>query len=219
MRELRFRRVARFEQLANAYLKRRERETEIPEYLRNIASPIVANLSCLILFGEPRIDEPLPKAWERCLESAAWQACREKHGGFSEYGTDDGTPFDNLGVTYIAKYFRRYFLPDLPGADEIEKFSMIFKEAPPWLLWFTYGDLDAHILGIELPDLSEISRFARGEQLFMRLPPGPFELQRLPDGVYDRYYTPQARDTFEDKAKNMTSRERKRMRRVYDALG
>jgi hypothetical protein len=216
MRQLPFRRVARFEQLANAYLKRRERETEIPEYLRNFASLIVANLCCLILFGEPKIDEPLPKAWERCLESAAWQACREKHGGFSEYGRDDGTPFDNLGVPHIAKYFHRYFLPDLPGADDIEKFSMIFKEAPPWLLWFTCGDMDAHILGIELPDLSEISRFARGGRLFTPLPPGPFELQRLPDGVYDRYYTPQTRDAFEDKAKNMTPRERKRMRRYYD---
>jgi len=161
MSQLPFRRVARLEQLANAYLKRPERESAREKSLRNLASQIVANLSCIILFGEPKLDEPLTKAWERCLVSAAWQACREKHGDFND-GRDDGTPFNSVGLFYIAHYFRKYFLPDLPGADEIEKYSMIFKEAPPWLLWFTYGDREARILGIELPDLSEISRFARG---------------------------------------------------------
>ena len=76
---------------------------------------------------------------------------REKYGGWDEYGRDDcGDLFVSFGATRIAKYFRKYFLPDLPGADEVEKFSLIFKEAPPWLLWFTYGDVNARILGIKL---------------------------------------------------------------------
>ena len=80
----------------------------------------------------------------------------------------------------IAKYFREFFLPDLPGADEIGKYSLIFKEAPPWLLWFTNADVEAYILGIELPGLSEVSCFARGKWLVEHLPPGPFELRPLP---------------------------------------
>ncbi len=166
MRQLRFRRVARFEQLANAYLQRRQKhEISMIEYLRPSACDIVANLSCLILYGEPKIDEPLRNAWERCRKSAAWRACREKHGGFDGNVEEDGTPFDRPGVYRIAKYFREFFLPDLPGADEIGKYSLIFKEAPPWLLWFTHADVEAYILGIELPDLSEVSCFARGKRL------------------------------------------------------
>jgi hypothetical protein len=38
---------------------------------------------------------------------------------------------------------------------------LIFKTAPPWLLWFTYGDVNARILGIKLPDLSTVNRFIR----------------------------------------------------------
>ena len=60
--------------------------------------------------------------------------------------------------------------------------------------------------------------FARGEPRLNYLPPGPFELHPLPDGVCDRF-TARRKDKFEDKAKDMTPRERKRMRRVYDALG
>ena len=219
MSQLLFRRVARFEQRANAHLKRRQQyETDRSERIRGFAFRVVGSLSCLILYGRPKIDESLFKAWERCCESAAWQACREKHGGFDEYGREDGTPFEHLGAIYIAKYFRRYFLPDLPGAHEVEKLSRIFKGAPPWLLWFTHGDVHARILGVELPDLSAVTRFARGEPRLNYLTPGPFELHPLPDGVYDRF-TPRRKDKFEDKAKDMTPRERKRMRRVYDALG
>ena len=118
-----------------------------------------------------------------------------------------------MGVIYIAKYFRRYFLPDLPGADEIEKFSLILKEAPPWLLWFTNADVEAYILGIELPDLSEVSCFARGKRLIDHLPTGPFELRPLP-APPDEFED----DEFEDKAKDMTPRGRKRMRKIYDTL-
>lgn len=92
-----------------------------------------------------------------------------------------------------------------------------FKEAPPWLLWFTHADVAAYIAGVELPDLSEVSRFARGEWLCEHLPPGPFQLQRLPDGVDQRFIPPTA-DTFQDNLKNKTPRERKRIRRIYETL-
>lgn len=181
MRQLPFRRVARFEQLANAYLQRRQKsEIYMIGPFRRSARDIVANLSCLILYGEPKINEPLRNAWERCRESAAWRACREKHRGLDTNGEEDVTPFDRPGVCRIAKYFREFFLPDLPGADEIGKYSLIFKEAPPWLLWFTNADVEAYILGIELPGLSEVSCFARGKWLVEHLPPGPFELRPLP---------------------------------------
>jgi hypothetical protein len=163
MTRARFRQTARLERLAEAYLRpREEADSRFEEFVRNCAFIHTANLSALILYGDPKIDEPLSFAWRRCLESAEWQKRREKYGGWDEYGRDDcGDPFVSFGATRIAKYFRQHFLPGLPGADEVEKFSSIFKKAPPWLLWFTYGDLNARILGIKLPDLSTVQRFVR----------------------------------------------------------
>jgi hypothetical protein len=164
MSQTRFRQIARLEKLALPYIKRRRQyKDQRDAVIRNQAFVIVANLALLILYGNPKIDEPLLAAWERCRESTAWQSCREKHGGFDEHGKEQGSPFDDLNPARLAKYFRKYFLPDLPGTDEIEKLSAVFKVAPPWLLWFTYGDVCARILDIKLPDLSSVNRFARGE--------------------------------------------------------
>jgi hypothetical protein len=185
----RFRQTARLERLAEAYLRpKEEADSQFEESVRNYAFIHSANLSALILYGDPKIDEPLSFAWRRCLESAEWQKRREKYGGWDEYGRDScGDPFD-FGATRIAEYFRKYFLPDFAGGDEVEKFSLIFKKAPLWLLWFTYGDVNARILGIKLPDLSTVNRFIRDPRNFINgeLPPGPFEYRLRADGVEDQ---------------------------------
>jgi len=194
MTQARFRQIARLEKLATPYInRRREGETHILEVMREEAFRYVANLSLLILYGNPKTDEPLLNAWDRVRKSAAWQECRNNHPNFAEYGREDqgdfgdgecekhlgghygtkyfdklsgmyiATPFDNLGAMYIAKYFRAYFVPVLPGADETEKLNAIFGKAPLWLLWFTHGDVCGTILGLKLPDFTSIHRFARME--------------------------------------------------------
>ena len=213
----RIRRLTRLERLARAYLqKRRKSDVQSSEIIRKDCFICVANLSVLILYGNPQIDEPLGFAWRRRLESSAWQARREKYGGWDEYGRDDcGSPFD-FGARRIADYFRKYFLPDLPGADEIEKFSVIFQNAPPWILWFTYGDVKARILGIELPDLSAVNRFMRGEMTLFELPEGPFECRPLPDGIEDKFAVSAHEKRLDDELQHMTPRERKRTIRIYE---
>ena len=175
MIQARFRQIARLEKLATPYInRRREGKAHMLEFMREEAFAYVANLSLLILYGNPKIDEPLLNAWDRVRKSAAWQECRNNHPNFAEYGREDqgdfcegecedqkkdfseyhgtkyfdrlsgmyiATPFDSLGLMYIAKYFRSYFIPDLPGADETEKLNAIFEKAPLWLLWFTHGDV------------------------------------------------------------------------------
>jgi len=216
MSHIRLRQIARLERLYRPYLKRRrESDAQLEKLCRENAFICVANLSVLILYGNPKIDEPLLSAWQRCLESAAWQACREKHGGFDEYGGERGSPFDDLGATFIAKYFRKYMLPDLPGDDEIEKFNAIFEIAPPWLIWFSHGDLGAGILGVKLPDLSSVNRLIRGTPEWRRLPDGPFECRPLPDGANDE--SDSTRKKFEDELAHMTPRERKRTLRIYES--
>jgi hypothetical protein len=141
MTRARYRQTARLERLAEAYLRPKESaNSRNEEFVRNYAFTHTANLSALILYGDPKIEEPLSFAWRRCLESAEWRKRREKYGGWDEYRRDHRDPFASFSATQIGKYFRKYFLPDLPGADEVEKFSLIFKKAPPWLLWFTYGN-------------------------------------------------------------------------------
>jgi len=117
------------------------------------------------------------------------------------------------GASRIAKYFRKYFLPDLSGADETEKLNAIFEIVPPWLLWFTYGDLYAHILGVKLPDLSGFYRFARGEFLLDKLPDGPSVCHPLSRGVIDKLHISSRKAiALPD---NLTRRERKRVLRIY----
>jgi len=50
--------------------------------------------------------------------------CREKHGDLT--AGENVTPFHEIGVYCIARYFREYLLTDLPGADEIKKYNAIF---------------------------------------------------------------------------------------------
>jgi len=212
MSQSRLRQIARLERLAKPQLERRlEEEALTWAALREKAFRIAANLSLLILYGKPSIHVSLRSAWERCRESAAWQSCREQNGGFDEYGGErSGTPFDMLGAMHIAKYFQKHFLPVLPGVDEKEKFSAIFKAAPRWLLWFDHADFCAIFLHLELPDLSSVYRFKREPPCLDCLLPGPFECHPLPEGEHDPFMFPH-REKLEDESMEMSPRERKRM--------
>jgi hypothetical protein len=93
--------------------------------LRESAFRIAASVALLILHGDPRLGEPLRDAWVRCLQSPAWKACRAKHPDYiGRY--DEEAPFNMLGARGLAQYFRLYFLPELPGADETEKLNAVF---------------------------------------------------------------------------------------------
>jgi hypothetical protein len=221
MASARSRQATRLECLTESYLRPREKaDSRFQEMVRNTAFIHTANLSALILYGNPKIDEPLSFAWRRCLESAEWQTRREKFGGWDEYGRDTcGDPFVSFGAARIAEYFRKYFLPRLPGTDEVEKFSLIFKQAPAWLLWFTYGDANAQILGIELPNLSTVNRFVRDPQNFLRdkLPTGPFECRLRADGSEDQVVWTKdwmLKKLRKKQTPGMSPRERKRIARV-----
>jgi hypothetical protein len=181
------------------------------EAMRDRALTRLANVSVLILYGAPRIDEPLTEAWERCRTSPVWLSYIEKCGGWDEYGGNRFGSLFRYAEERIGKYFRKNILPDHPGADEIQKLSAILKKAPPWLLWFTYADLEARILGIELPDLSSVDRFMRNETGLSGFPSGPFECLPRPDGVEDKWVALYMRAERQPEPDSMTRRERKRM--------
>jgi hypothetical protein len=222
----RFRQTERLERLAQPYLRPKEQaDSRFEEMVRSSAFTHTANLSALILYGDPKIDEPLSFAWRRCLDSAEWQKRREKYGGWDEYGRDDcGNPFVDFAAGRIADYFCKYFLPDLRGTDELEKFGLIFKNASPWLLWFTYADADARILGINLPDLSAVKRFIRDTDNFGKshLPLGPFECRLRADAVEDQiaiWTQKVVEKMLKHETNGVTPRERKRMASIREKYG
>jgi hypothetical protein len=205
------RQVARLERRALPYIEEKRREQEEMEArLRERVTVIAAKLAFLILNGDPRIGEPLIDASRRCLESSAWKACREKHPDYIGSKRRDEGPINRR----VAQYLRKYFLPDLPGADETEKLNRVFASAPAWLLWFTHGDVIGALLGLKVPDLSSMSRFARPEMStsWGRLPDGPFEWREFPDGAEDEF-SAMARDQLA-LPDNLTPRERMRALRL-----
>lgn len=150
--QARLRQVARLERLVVPYLMRKEQsDVDTGRFVAGIARTKLANIALLSLYGKPRMTKSLENAWQRCRKSSAWKACRARHPDFGDYNRDDNTtPFERYPAKKIAAYFERHFLPELPGADEREKFELIFRRVPSWLLWFTYADVNAHVLGVKI---------------------------------------------------------------------
>ena len=106
------------------------------------------NLSVLIAYGDPKIDEPLSSAWQRCGNNPA---------NPESLFVLARPPF-NETAAMTAVVLRELVIPSLAGADEKGKLDAVFASAPPWLIWFTFGDFTADTLGLRLPDLSSVTR-------------------------------------------------------------
>jgi hypothetical protein len=117
---------------------------------------------------------------------------------------------------------RHSVISGFPGADEKEKLDAVFESAPPWFIWFTFGDYTAKLLSLTLPDLSGVTGFARSKanfHLWWGIPSEAFEASPWADGPENE---PLARTDlsllrparqFPDS--KMTPREQKRARATY----
>jgi hypothetical protein len=140
----------------------------------------------LLLYDNPQIGEPLREAWQRCLQSEAWKELRARHPDPLDVYGYEADPFDCAGAKALADYFRQYILPTLPGADDREKLTSVFAKAPLWLLWCAYVDVWGVILGLDVPDFSSKSGYAR-PMCGSHLPEESFEWRRRPDGGEDEF--------------------------------
>jgi hypothetical protein len=138
--ERRFRqRVREIEKQINEEKRKRKEEwIETQAYWRPQARFHAAAVAAIVLQGEPKIDEPLERAWLRALE---------RYGIHVSDPTSKNSPA-NVGPQLLAKLLK-------PGADESDTFSEIFRDAPAWLLSFTFVRMDAKLLNFELPDVSD----------------------------------------------------------------
>src|ERR1700689_1747549 len=103
----RFRQMARLENTIAVLLERhRHSVARADESARRSAFHAslvnVCNLAFIILYGDPKIDEPLLFAWKRCCQSAA--AIREE-GPFTRL--DHNTPFELFGALVVVDFFLR----------------------------------------------------------------------------------------------------------------
>jgi len=99
-------------------------------------------VAAIVLSGQPKIAEPLNRAWTRALQH---YAIKVGESG----GIDQARAAEQL-------------LPMIIGKEEMSaRFTEIFSTAPVWVLQFTGLTRDAHLLNFRLPDISR-SRFIWG---------------------------------------------------------
>lgn len=235
MSQTRFRQIARLEKLAQPYFEV-GRETEKKWQMTLVgAAANAAILAFLIRYGKPNIGEPLSCAWERFTNTRVWKEYCDKWDAMEleqldrSQRPDDmsrkgylGSPFDRAGVWIRGMYLRHELIARFSGATEKEKLKRVFASAPPWLIWFTFADYTAGLLGLPLPDLSGVKKFARSKADFDNwygLPKGAFVTRTWPDGPD---YEPLARTDLnllrpatQWPDSQMTPREQKRARATY----
>jgi hypothetical protein len=213
------------EKLAQPYIERRRQTEKEWRLTRQGAAAHAAILAFVIRYGKPTIDEPLSCAWQRCSESSAWKECCDR---FSipvrpRWHAKDLYEPNSRDRTYMyGTPLRHVIIASFPGVSEKDKLDAVFASAPPWLIWFTFADYTAKLLGLTLPNLSTVAGFARSKANFDRwygLPSGAFERRPWPDGPDNeplaRTDLKLLRPDLQRPDSQMTPRERRRARATY----
>jgi hypothetical protein len=187
MSATRFRRIARLERLAELYLEWKSGIEKEWQRILGGAAAHAAVLAFLIRYGNPRLGEPLEWAIQRCAEATAWKEHCNEFNLTSLDGEEYTFPaHDRDSISGMGNSVRHFVMSSFPGLDERQKLDRVFAAAPPWLLWFTFADYTAALLGLTLPDLSDVSQFMRSKQnfdLWWGLPRGAFEEAPWPYGM------------------------------------
>jgi hypothetical protein len=165
--------LSKAEESVSAALKKREEHlAELRDMFRPQALPHATAVAAIVIYGEPRIDEPLIRAWARTL----------RHHGITvknEYGREyEYEPGHEHEYRFKYDYERELgavhgilYPAIMNGANETEKFTEIFRTAPVWLLEFTRMWWDAFLLKFDLPKMSEKQVWGeQGLKDFLRWP-------------------------------------------------
>lgn len=212
------------EKLAKPYLDyRRGFEQSWQHKLQDVVAH-AAIIAFLIRYGNPQIGEPLSCACQRVSESDAWRECHEKfpssfNRGHRQYSFD---PHNRNRAAIIGVQLRHAVIATFPGSNEKGKLDAAFASAPPWIIWFTFGDYTAGLLGLTLPDLSGVTGFTRSKanfDLWYGLPSDAFEPEPWANGSENeplaRTDLNLVRPTTPLPDHQMTPREQKRARATY----
>ena len=131
-------------------------------------------VAAVVLYGEPKIDEPLSVAHLRMEEELDRQFAAEADERLLRLFGEKANPL----LRELA--CQKLMFDALPGANDNLKFERIFSKAPIWLLHFTGIEWDAKLLGFKIPKL--VGAPALGEKARLDRNQWPF----LPEGTIDR---------------------------------
>jgi uncharacterized protein (UPF0332 family) len=142
------RRIRKVEELLSAAKKEREekrkkRHENIVFHARYHATAVAA----IVLSGEPKIDEPLSRAWTRALQHYRIET-RPLDSHFRPLREETSLERQVAAAQNLAPIILPVTL------KESARFTEIFKTAPVWLLNFTFMSFDACVLKLGLPNQS-----------------------------------------------------------------
>jgi hypothetical protein len=128
-------RISRIEEVIAAKQKaQQERRKRWAKALPIHAQRHAIAVAAIVLAGEPKIDEPLIRAWARTLRHY-------------EIAIDPTTESKQITVAQL-------LFPTIVGKQaSSSRFAEIFSTAPAWLLQFTRTVLDAWIIRFSLPEM------------------------------------------------------------------
>jgi hypothetical protein len=137
-----------------ALKKREDHVAELLELFRPQARFHAVAVAAIVIAGEPKIDEPLVRAWGRTLRHYGITITNE-YG--REYEYEDGHEHEHeFRYEYereLRTAYDKLYAAIIKGDNETEKFTEIFRSAPIWLLQFTLMGLDAQALKFDLPEM------------------------------------------------------------------
>jgi len=156
------RRLERLEARVDAYVA--ERDQKLLERFINKMLDGLHKFAAIALFGEPKPDEPLSQAWQRCLEKLPPSAKVDRN---APHKLQDWEVVDILD-----RAIPREGLLSLESPDE--RLQRALSGAPPWLVAFTGADLAAMMLNLSVPTGGEdLTPGAEAVKEMMRWPEFP----------------------------------------------
>ena len=123
-------------------------------------------VAAVVLYGMPKIDEPLRYAQSRMEEKLGKEFAAAAQEWWMNAEDEDGEDEDEEELTPLMAriLYPHLMFNNLRGGNNNLKFERIFSEAPAWLLRFTGVEWDAKLLGFKLRKLvgtPELGRYAR----------------------------------------------------------
>jgi hypothetical protein len=181
------RRLSQAESRLPAALERqRKRREQLKLNYTTVAFIHATAVAAIVLYGNPKIDEPLIRAWVRAVDyhksgarlaklfpdlfpraCAADSFDEDKAGRSEEWGEDQEARANKLLNKPLEEAWKDYVdatdsMRLVRGPErEVAKFAKVFRSAPIWLLQFTWTFLDAKLLQFDLPDLSGASQWGK----------------------------------------------------------
>jgi hypothetical protein len=106
-------------------------------------------VAAIVLSGQPKIDEPLIRAWTRALQ----------HYGVQALGQHEIYLTDRSRLDKQTRSAQELVAEILGGAEDSKRLTEIFRTAPDWLLHFTQTHFSRAFLRFDLRPISFISKW------------------------------------------------------------